>query len=317
MPDLETVLRALVFVALVGVCLYLVQRRSRKIEEATRQGGLHRIAGASGAGQAVPPDVQKLLSAMNAGYEDGRLLPPRNVHDRRAWDEYWKNHLECGTIKQAFSDWMTSDRTLVGLLIQRGARTILCAGNGLSSEALTLALHGFDVVALDISLVAAAAMRARMSGPEYPAHRIPGLAEREDGSWSFGPPGPIDPALCPPMHRSADCPNRGGGSLAIVAGDLMDPGVYPGPFDAVIERRTAQLFPEAERDVVLERLTARLADRGTILSHQHCGAWTFGQPRVHFAEAWLAGHGFSVVCDAFESPRGAAERLACLVFTTG
>ncbi|MGH7467221.1 MAG: hypothetical protein ACRENP_04470 [Longimicrobiales bacterium] len=39
---------------------------------------------------------------------------------------------------------MASQPSLPGLLGRRGSRTVLCAGNGLSIEALSLALLGFN-----------------------------------------------------------------------------------------------------------------------------------------------------------------------------
>jgi hypothetical protein len=78
-------------------------------------------------------------------FEAGRLTPPRNVHDAAAWDTYWTNQLDVGPMDQGFSDMMSSDRGLAGLLIDRGARTVLCVGNGLSTEALAVALLGFEV----------------------------------------------------------------------------------------------------------------------------------------------------------------------------
>jgi len=43
---------------------------------------------------------------------------------------------------------MSSDPTLPALLSRRGARTVLCAGNGLSIEPIALALLGFRVTVL-------------------------------------------------------------------------------------------------------------------------------------------------------------------------
>ena len=211
---------------------------------------------------------------------------------------------------------MSSDPHLVGLLRGRSARTILCVGNGLSSEASSLALHGFDVVALDISAVPADLRLAGLQHPGHPARRIPEFALSDDGVVTFGGSDPIDPELCPPIHRSAEHPNRGGGSLSSVSGDLMDPELCPGPFDVVIERRTVQLFPQAERPAALERLVARLADHGAFVSHEHRGCWRPGDSRTHFAETWLKERGFAL--DAWSSGMPAAEgRIARLMFSSG
>ena len=98
--------------------------------------------------------------------ESGALAVPGDVHDREAWDRYWRTQLAVGTIEQGFNDMMASDPRLVPLLIERGVTSILCAGNGLSSEACALALHGFDVTALDIASIPAAVQRSSLiDGP--------------------------------------------------------------------------------------------------------------------------------------------------------
>jgi hypothetical protein len=207
---------------------------------------------------------------------------------------------------------MSSEPDLPALLAGRGAQTILCAGNGLSGEALALALHGFSVTALDISTVPGAFWKDL--DPEHPIRRFPGFKLRDDGSVSFDVAGPLDPAFGPPMHRSPDYPPRGGGSLSYVAGDLIDPKICPGPYDVVIERRTLQLFPKIDQLLGLHRLVDRLATSGILVTHQHKGNWRPGEDRIHFAEAWLTDHGF-VVTDAFQD--SGAARLACVVFSTG
>lgn len=298
----------LFFFAILGIIKYVEWSKARKAQRTESQ--------PEAASEPLTPEAQQRLRALVAGYEDGSLRPPHDVHDGAAWDRYWKAQFEVGLVEQAFSDMMSSDPQLVGLLNRRGARTILCVGNGLSGEAPSLALHGFDVITLDISAVPAESHRIKWKNPDHPVCRIPGFAVRSDGVWTFGPPDPIDPEVSPPMHKSPEHPNRGGGSLSVVTGDLMNPELCPGPFDVVIERRTVQLFPEAERPAALERLVARLADRGTFVSHEHQGGWRPGDRRTHFAETWLAERGFAL--DAWSSEMPAAEgRLARLMFSSG
>lgn len=274
-----------------------------------------RVFGRTSTAGVPPSNDAAALAAWIAASDAGLLDPCRDVHDRDAWDEYWKNHLRVGTIEQGFADEMSSDENLPSLLAWRGCRTILCAGNGISTEATSLTLHGFDVTALDISTVPAELLVASLRDAEHPLRRIPGFSMHDDGSVSFGGDGPIDPQLCPRMHQNGEYLPRRGGSLSLIAGDLIDPTICPGPFDVVIERRTVQLFPAEERLAALDQLIARLATPGVLVSHEHQGAWRPGDPRAHYAESWLGPRDFIVQSDTsfFDS----SVRLAVLIFSSG
>jgi hypothetical protein len=191
--------------------------------------------------------------------------------DPQGWDHYWRSEIEAGAMQQAFADMMSSDPSLPGLLTRRGARTILCAGNGLSTEALALALLGFRVTALDISALTAQVMGGMLRNPDHPVRRIDGVGIDDENTVTFAFAGPLNPELCPAIHRRVAHAPRGGGALAFVTGDLMNPDVCPGPFDVVVERRTVQLFPRQEKSLALESLVGRLPERGVFVSHQHQG----------------------------------------------
>ena len=60
-----------------------------------------------------------------------------------------------------------------------------------------------------------------------------------------------------------------GGTVRFVIGDVLDRSVCPGPFDAIIERRMMQLFPEQEQGVALDALASRLTADGLLLSQHH------------------------------------------------
>ncbi|MGH9309188.1 MAG: hypothetical protein ACRD1U_07430 [Vicinamibacterales bacterium] len=270
-------------------------------------------------GVAVPSGEPAVLgsrewaAAWLDAFEDGRLQPPKDVHDAPAWDAYWTNHVKFGPAEQGFSDMTSSDNTLIDLLASRDARTILCAGNGLSTEALSLAMHGFHVTALDISKVPSTVLVAALSSLEQSASRISGMRVTPE-RIVFGEPGCAIPAdVCPPIHRTPHRLPQGGGSLASVTGDLIDPAICPGPFDAVIERRTVQLFPEVEREVALDRLASRLGARGLFVSHFHDGCGGPGRWRPHYATGWVASRGFVLGREA----EAEALRLALLVHTSG
>jgi hypothetical protein len=263
-----------------------------------------------------PWDSREDAAAWLKAVEAGCLHPPRDVHDASGWDSFWTNHLKFGPIEQAFADMMSSDEDFLPLLSSLDARTILCTGNGLSTEALSLALHGFHVTALDISTVAVDTIAATLRDPEHRVHQIPGFHFEED-VIRFGESGAIPPELCPPMHRSERYPPRAGGTLKLSAGDLSDPSVCPGPFDVVIERRTVQLFPEHEQTPALERLANRLGPRGLLVSHQHDGRGQPGRSRPHYATHWVRSHGFLLTHEADAATQGSAPRLAYLRLTTG
>ena len=263
--------------------------------------------GASAIDQA---EAAEWLAAMEAGH----LSPPRNVRDAAAWDSYWTSHLRVGLMEQGFSDMMSSDPGLPALLAGRGVRTILCAGNGFSGEAFSLALFGFDVTALDISAVPASAIADAWRQPDHPLHDIPGFTIDDANVVRLSEAGPIAPEHCPPIHADAGSIRQGGGTLSFVTGDLLNADVCPGPFDAVIERRTLQLFPLEERADGLTRLVARLGARGVFVSQQHSGRWRPGDSTTHYAAEWLQSEGFATPL----GPESAvAPRLALLKFSTG
>ena len=268
---------------------------------------------------AKPPSAaeQAQAEAWLAAFEAGQLHPPRDAHDPDAWDAYWRNQLSVGPMEQAFADMMSSDPELPKLLARRKARTILCAGNGLSGEALSLTLYGFDVTALDISTVPSEVIASSLRRPEHPVHGIPGFSIDDANVVTFREAGTIEPDRCPPIHRSADHLPTGGGTLSFVTGDLVTPEVCVGPFDVVIERRTIQLFPPEERLPAVQCLVARLADRGLFVSHQHAGGWRPGESRTHYAQEWLRSEGFVVRSGSDRELADSAPRLASLMFSTG
>ena len=272
-----------------------------------------------GASKPPTPERRAAAKAWCEALEAGLLNPPADMHSREAWDEYWRNQQKFDMGLGGFSDFMDSNPDLPRFLAERGVRTILCAGNGLSSEAASFTFLGFDVTALDISAIPEERFAVRLPSQGLPPSEPLGAVARDNGSIWFSALGPINPELCPPMHRNKDTPGKGGGSLRHVTGDLTDPAVCPGPFDAVIERRSVQLFRGAEQGVALERLAARLGPRGVLVSGQHNGGWRPGTPRVHFAQDWAQSHGFAIKRWKSADPAElhTLPRVACLFYTSG
>jgi len=264
---------------------------------------------------ALTPDKRAALDATLKAYENGRLWPPKDVRNPEAWNQYWRNMLEYGSMEIGFGDMMASSPELLGLLKRRNVRRILCVGNGMSGEALSLALFGFDVTALDLSSIPASAFDVMLRNPDSPLVRSSGLVRRDDGTVMFSSTA-IDPEQCPRIHQGEGHSPGGGGMLQFVTGDVLDASTCPGPFDAVIERRTLQLFTPDDQRRALHMIQARLAAHGIVVSHQHNGGWRPDQPRTHFAEAWADGQGF--VRWRWNSPDSEqASRLADLWYTTG
>jgi hypothetical protein len=259
---------------------------------------------------------REMAGAWLEAFERGDLNRPDDIHDVSGWNTYWTNQLKVGLFEQGFNDMMSSDDGLIELLTMRGARTVLCAGSGLSAEPLALALHGFRVTSVDISTVAVETVAHSLQHPEHKVQHVRGL--RITGqTFEFSDSGPIAAELCPPVHRSATHSPVGGGSLTLVAGDFTDAAVCPGPFDVVIERRAVQLFPEDQQEPAIERLIARLGEPGLFVSHLHDGCGGPHGHRPHHAENCVRSHGFVEDYKCDQEAKRSAPRLARLVLSTG
>jgi SAM-dependent methyltransferase len=82
-------------------------------------------------------------------------------------------------------------------------------------------------------------------------------------------------------------------NLRFVVGDLMNPGLCPGPFDLVLERRTLQLFAGFNQlDAAMTAVANRLDDRGILFSHCHDGGWRPPAEPRHVTGAWLMDRGW-------------------------
>ena len=211
------------------------------------------------------------------------LQPPRDLHSSEPWDTYWRLHHQAGL--SGLSEMFVNDRELVRVMEARGFRSVLCLGSGLALEPHALAAAGFRVTMLDISRTAVAAMSA---------------ATLEPGAFTRI----LDVSQLQP-----------GGTLECVAGDLTDTTVCPGPYDVVIERRTLQLFPEAERGAALAAVAARMHPNGILFTHAHDGRGGPGRPSTHFVEPFFERCGFTR--RSFESSKSATGRTAITFLSTG
>ncbi len=184
------------------------------------------------------------------------LNPPTDPLDVSAWDRNWTEQVGHGLGPPLF-DMFCDDRHLVEVMDSEGMKNVLCAGSGISREPRALAQAGFEVVALDISPRAVEIAR--------------GLDFSTGGFEHF----------CEPGMR------RPGGRVDFVVGDILDLAVCPGPFDVIIERRTAQIYFNRDIEAVLGALTIRLGQDGILLSHCHDGAWEPPAEPRHFTKSWF------------------------------
>jgi len=99
-----------------------------------------------------------------------------------------------------------------------------------------------------------------------------------------------------------------------LTGDILDPSVCSGPFDAIIERRMLQLFPEDERGIALETLASRLTQDGLFLSHCHDGRWKPPDDPVHQVERFFRDRGWTICRGEGLNQAG---RVAWLEMSTG
>jgi hypothetical protein len=191
------------------------------------------------------------------------LIPPTDPLDVAGWDRYWTEQVKHGLGPPLF-DMFCDDRKLIEVMNKEELKSVLCAGNGISQEPRALAQAGFQVVALDFSPRAVDIAR----GYEFPA----------EGFKYY----------CKPGFR------RPGGHADLVLGDILDPAVCPGPFDVIIERRTAQLFLSGDMGAVLGALAKRLGPKGIFVSHCHDGAWRPPAAPRHFTEPWFKQQAWTI-----------------------
>lgn len=216
--------------------------------------------------------------------DDSWFFPPEDVHDRAAWDRYWQNQVSHGLTPPLF-DMHCQDAPLIECLRKRRGRTVLCAGNGISQEPRALAAAGFDVTAIDLSAMAT------------------NLAQ----TWELDSE-ELDQFCTKEQLES-------GGSTNFVVGDFLDGSLCPGPFDAIIERRTLQLFPEQQRGAALDCLISRIQPNGLFLSHCHDGRWKPPAEPIHRVEGLFRDRGWRIFRWAVSPDH--PGRVAWLVMSTG
>jgi hypothetical protein len=108
-----------------SACLQTTRQRRRPMSFKETLRRVFRPAPTPRAGHDPAPvgaDERARAAERLKSAESGALCPPRAAHDGRGWDTYWTNHLRVGPMDQAFADMMSSDESLIPLLVDRGVR---------------------------------------------------------------------------------------------------------------------------------------------------------------------------------------------------
>lgn len=210
------------------------------------------------------------------------MLPPTTLVDPVAWDGYWREQFSHGVA--GFVHMFCDDGDLVDAIRANGLRTVLCVGNGISHEPRALAWAGFDVTALDLSPFATEVASRAAPPEEFLAQLVGGRS----GGLS--------------------------GHLEFVVGDLCDAACCPGPYDVVIDRKTLQLYPDADRPIAMQTVANRLGSPGIFFSQCHDGSWKPPALPEHALEPWFRAEGWQFYRG--DTPLR-ARRVAWLFMTTG
>lgn len=167
---------------------------------------------------------------------------PADLGRPEEWDFYWQSK----RLQPALDELQARCRLAwLALFRQRGYRSILLAGNGISQEPQYFAFAGLEAVAMDISAVATTwAAKGRWTEDDLCASF--GIVESERRSF---------------LRELA----RWGGKATYEVGDLFLPDHCEGPFDVVLSRRTLQLFPPEKRLEGLRCLQQRMSPKGLLL----------------------------------------------------
>jgi hypothetical protein len=211
----------------------------------------------------------------------GWMSPPNTVVDPGPWDQYWHDQLSHGVA--GFVHMFVDDGKLVDAMLANGLKTVLCIGNGVSQEPRALAWAGFDVTAMDLSPLATELARRATPPDDFLKQLVGGKSGGRNGLLEF------------------------------VVGDVRDSSCCPGPYDVVIDRKTLQLFPGADRATAMQAVANRLASRGIFFSHAHDGSWKPPAPRRHATESWFRTEGWQF----WRGGTRLTTRVAWLLTTSG
>jgi len=166
-------------------------------------------------------------------------LPPRDWRDAAGWEVYWsatipdRKRLAARVFTAMTLTWIR----LVDSLRERGRKRLLFIGNGLSIAPWAFAHAGYECVAFDLAPSVARFFRENAITEEWVRRAYVFPERHAEGAFERA--------------------RRPGGSVQVVCGDLFDPCVAPGPFDAIFSEASLQGFSESD----LARAVSAIVDR--------------------------------------------------------
>lgn len=231
---------------------------------------------------------------------------PYDPSDIEGWNFFWRKLISSdgnnyGSYDLLYDILEESDR-LIPELQKRGCKTILCAGNGIAMEPYMLAYLGFSVTALDISSQATKYLANFPITPQYVKNFCYFISEKGRESS--------------PIEFSDRELKKIKSSVKFVTGDIFKPRYCPGPFDAIITRRTLQCFwKESGGEKTFQGIQAlldRLSPTGLLYFHGH-NAYQMNQE----IEKWIVSQGVMVAESMSDIGEKTEQQLFYLRTTSG
>ncbi|MGK7903234.1 MAG: pentapeptide repeat-containing protein [Hormoscilla sp.] len=224
---------------------------------------------------------------------------PNDPTDVEGWDVFWKQMTSDYRVEYDLYPFFDESDILIPLLQQRGCQTILCAGNGIAVEPYMLAYLGFSVTGLDISSQATKYLANFPITPKYIKNFDYFQQEQQEETQT---------EFSEQVIKKIK-------SVKLVTGDIFQRQHCPGPFDAIITRRTLQCFWRKSPEKIFQGIQAlldRLSPTGLLYFHGH------NSYQIHEEiEKWLANREVLVAKSMNDIGNLTNQRLFYLRQTSG
>lgn len=219
-------------------------------------------------------EMNKQMQKMqqNIGKEMAEYCPPNHaeIQSVEKWEKYWHKHLSSEDIDGELGDDLFMTIDLVSTLNKRSVKTVFCAGNGVSLEPIALAYAGFDVLAVDLS-PSATRYVSSLKLDSANIKKLHGVKEVIEGN----------------IHSP-------GGKVEFITGSFTDERIYKQKYDAIISRKTIQLFPMDLIEKTLGIFLDNLSKNGILILF----FINYTEP-LKIAFEWLKKNGFELIDEEY------------------